>query len=100
MNQKKELDELYCAARKCAAVWELGLEGRYSEDELMSIMGMLSYMENIERGYGHLNDEAVFASERRSGRLYEEAVRGFVLSKEYIRLRLLVKSSKVIENEK
>ena len=41
-----ELDKLYCVARKCAAVWELGLEGRYSEDEIMSIMGMLSYMEN------------------------------------------------------
>jgi hypothetical protein len=55
----------------------------------MSIIGMLSYLDNIERGFGHKNDEELFKSERKddtTGRLYEEAKKGFEFSKKYIHL--------------
>ena len=80
----------YTAAMNAAAKWELDLDDRYSEDDALSIKGMLSYLENIECGFGHLNDEALFKSERQAdsnGELYKEAVLGFTFSQKYIRLR-------------
>jgi hypothetical protein len=87
----------YIDAMNVSAEWELGLETRYCEDDILTIMGMLGYLENIERGFGHLNDEALFKSERRAdstGELYDEAVRGFALSKKYINIRRSLKECK------
>ena len=84
-------------AMNAAAKWELDLDDRYSEDDALSIKGMLSYLENIECGFGHLNDEALFKSERQAdsnGELYKEAVLGFTFSQKYIRLRRSLKECK------
>lgn len=62
--------------------WELGLDARYQEEEVISIMNMLSYMDNERRGYGKGNDEACYKEERgadNSNRLYDEAARGLDL---------------------
>ena len=59
----------------------------------MSIMGILAYLENVERGFGRYNNEKVYASARKddvSGELFEEATRGFELSKKYIALAPLI----------
>ena len=93
----KDLEDEYAAVTKAANLWELDVEARYCEDEILSIMGMLSYLENIERGFGHLNDEALFKDERQAdsdGKLYEEAVKGFEHFKKCIQLRRLLKEYK------
>ena len=32
--------------------WEISLDSRYNEDEVLSIMNILSYWDNKHRGYG------------------------------------------------
>ncbi len=64
------------------AKWEISLESRYTEDEVVSIMNMLSYWDNKRRGYGKLNDEQLYLEERKedeNNRLFEEAMRGLLL---------------------
>ena len=64
------------------AEWETGLKSRYTEDEVISIMNMLSYWDNKHRGYGKLNDEELYLEERKEdadNRLFEEAMRGLSL---------------------
>lgn len=46
--------------------WEFELEERYTEDQIDSIMGMLSYMENKYNGFGRSNDESLYKDERES----------------------------------
>ncbi len=41
--------------------WELGLPDSYNEDDVFVITDSLSYLENIECGFGQSNDE-VFSS--------------------------------------
>ena len=65
-----------------AADWEISLERRYTEDEVVSIMNMLSYWDNKHRGYGKLNDEQLYQEERKedvNNRLFDEAMRGLFL---------------------
>jgi hypothetical protein len=64
--------------------WEYGLEEKYNEDQIDSIMGMLSYMVNVYNGFGRSNDESLYKDERESdvtGALYQEARNGFEISK-------------------
>ena len=82
------------AAMKNANDWEDGVDRQYNEEDALTIMSMMSYFENIERGFGHLNDELMFKSERQSdvhGVLYEEATKGFELAKRCIHLRALLR---------
>ena len=78
------------AAMKDANNWEDEVDRQYNEEDALTIMSILSYFENIERGFGHLNDELMFKSERQSdvhGVLFEEATKGFELAKNCIHLR-------------
>eukprot|EP01041_Mallomonas_annulata_P009806 gene9806-20396_t len=93
----------YAAAIKAAGEWECSLYARYSEKNIVSIMGMYSYLDNIELGFGHLNDENLFNSERRadiSGRLYKEATLRSSFSKIYLRLRRPLKFYKLARAKK
>lgn len=83
----------YDAARSRAREWELHVYSTFSKRDQFSIMGILAYLENIERGFGRYNNEKVYASVRKddiSGQLFEEASRGFEFSKQYIALAPLV----------
>ena len=65
-----------------ASAWELSVESRYTEDEVVSIMNMLSYWDNKHRGYGKHNDEQLYLEERTEdadNRLFDEAMRGLSL---------------------
>ena len=87
------LNAEYDAARSRAREWELHVYSKFSKRDQFSIMGILAYLENIERGFGRYNNEKVYASVRKddiSGQLFEEASRGFEFSKEYIALAPLV----------
>jgi hypothetical protein len=84
----------YNAAIKAAAEWEFGVEIKYCDDDILTIMGLLSYLENIELeniecGFGHLTEKE--RQEDSNGELYIEAMRGFSLSKKYIHLRKVLK---------
>lgn len=62
--------------------WEIGLDSRYSEDEVISILNIVSCMENKRRGFGNKNDDECLRDERKadtSNRLYEEAIYGLEL---------------------
>eukprot|EP01041_Mallomonas_annulata_P009647 gene9647-20050_t len=79
----------YVLASQKANNWEAYVNGRYDEEDVLTIMGMLSYLDNIERGFGDLNDQLLFESERESdvhGILYKEAVEGSKLTKKCIHL--------------
>lgn len=78
------------AAVEKANDWENEVDKVYGEEDALAIVGMLSYLENIEGGFGHRNDEKLFKSEKESDVndvLYEEALKGFELSKKCIHLR-------------
>jgi hypothetical protein len=83
----------YEAARSKAREWENFVYQTFSKSDQLSIMGLLAYLENKERGFGRHNDEKVFASIRKGdvcGQLFAEATRGFDFSKKYIVLAPLV----------
>ena len=93
-SESDSLTVQHDAAMKNANDWEDGVDRQYNEEDALTIMSMLSYFENIERGFGHLNDELMFKSERQSdvhGVLYEEATKGFELAKRCIHLRALLR---------
>lgn len=69
-------------AHESASAWELSLESRYSEEDILSIMNMLSYWENKRRGYGTRNDKELYWEERcadKNNILYNEAMCGLAL---------------------
>ncbi len=78
--------------------WEIGLEEKYNEEQIDSIMGMLSYMVNAHNGVGRFNDEILYKDERESdvtGLLYQEACCGFKISKRNNDLRKEIESKKI-----
>ena len=90
------------AAMKDANDWEDEVDRQYNEEDALTIMSILSYFENIERGFGHLNDELMFKSERQSdvhGVLFEEATKGFELAKKCIHLRAQLRKVRRIGTE-
>jgi len=96
MTTKEETKVQYLIARSDATKWELGLDDMYNEEQVLSIMGMLAYMENVERGFGHLNDQKLYNSERienadAGNKLFAEACAGFVFFKKCILLRKQMK---------
>jgi hypothetical protein len=81
------LHNQYEIARNEAKKWEIGVCEKYIKREQYLIMGMLAYLENIERGFGKYNNEKQYASIRKndtSGRLFAETLRGFEFTKKYI----------------
>ena len=73
-----------------ATDWEISLDSRYNEDEVLSIMNILSYWDNKHRGYGNRNDEQLYREEREDDKnniLYDEAMRGLYLLETGRRLR-------------
>lgn len=89
----------YASAKQAANAWELGLEERYTEDKILSIMSMLSYLVNVDRGYGHLNNEALYRAERAedaNGRLYQETCKGLELTRKCRQLKpITIKTKKL-----
>lgn len=65
-----------------ASEWEKSLDHIYNEEEVITIMNILSYHDNVFRGFGHLNDQGLYRDEcrmDRSGKLFEEAMHGLEL---------------------
>ena len=96
MTTKEEKKAQYLIARSDATKWELGLDDKYNEEQVLTIIGILSYMENVERGFGHCNDQKLYNSERMEdadadNNLFAEACVGFAFSKKYILLRKQMK---------
>ena len=83
----------YNEARRRARQWEEHIYCTYTKIERLSIMGMLAYLENVERGLCECNHEEGFLLARKddsSGQLFDEALWGLAFSKEYIMLAPLV----------
>lgn len=62
--------------------WEIGLDSRYTEDEIISILNIVSYWENRRYGFGHKNCEETYKDERENDKnniLFEEAMYGLEL---------------------
>jgi hypothetical protein len=62
--------------------WEIGLDSLYNEDEVISILNIVSCIENKRRGFGNRNDDECYWEERKAdknNRLYEEALYGLEL---------------------
>lgn len=94
------LNNEYEIARSEAKKWELMVYEKYINGEQYLIMGMLAYLENIERGFGKHNDEKQYANIRKndtSGRLFAETLRGFELSKKYISIAPIIWKMKARE---
>lgn len=71
--------------------WEINLESVYSEEEIISIINMLSYHTNVDNGFGRANDESLYRSEKRNdinGTLFDEAMRGLQLERKWKELRV------------
>lgn len=69
------LNPEYKAAREKAREWEHYVYGKFNKTDQLSIMGMLAYLKNMERGFGRYSDENTYASVREndaSGRLFED----------------------------
>ena len=101
-RSKRSLTVQHDAAMKDANDWEDEVDRQYNEEDALTIMSILSYFENIERGFGHLNDELMFKSERQSdvhGVLFEEATKGFELAKKCIHLRAQLRKVRRIGSE-
>ena len=49
-----------------ASAWEVGLDSCYTEDEVVSIMNMLSYIVNKRRGYGKKKRRSVIFGRKTS----------------------------------
>ena len=87
-----DFEALECEFRSAldkARVWELSMIERHSDDDVLKIGSMLSYLKNIESGFARYNDENHYASIRRAdidGRLLDEAMCGFELAKKYLQL--------------
>lgn len=91
---KCQMKTPYFIAKSNAINWELGLDDKYNEEQVLSIMGMLAYMENMERGFGHRNDQQLYESERNEDvddKLFMEACIGFEFFKKCILLRKQMK---------
>jgi hypothetical protein len=98
-----ELNGQYIAYRKIFREWDISVRGNFSRREQLSIMGMLAYLENRLNGFGHRNDELHYACVRKedvSGKLFEEATRGFEFSRLYIPLCPLVCYLEIVRNLK
>ena len=65
-----------------ATDWENGLDRLYIEDEIISILNIVSCIENKRRGFGNKNDDKCYCEEREANKnniLYEEAIYGLKL---------------------
>lgn len=65
-----------------AGDWECGLDIQYTEDEVISILNLVSCLENKRRGFGGRSNDQCYREEReadKDNRLYEEALRGIEL---------------------
>lgn len=68
---------------------------KYNEDQELDILSLVSYFDNIQRGFGILNDEQLYNSIRCEdvrGLLHEEAKNGFEFSKICFQLRTVLKN--------
>jgi hypothetical protein len=80
----------YMVAMNDARDWELELYSIYDEEEELTISILLGYLENVERGFGCRNDEAMYQSDMHfdvNGRLFDEACRGLELSTKCLNLQ-------------
>mmetsp|Transcript_24877 Transcript_24877/g.36695 ORF Transcript_24877/g.36695 Transcript_24877/m.36695 type:complete len:194 (+) Transcript_24877:106-687(+) len=101
-HSKRSLDECYdtkdsdiiragyTSAMNDARDWELKLSTIYDEEEELTILSMLGYLENTKRGFGCRNDEEMYQSDLKfdtTGRLLNEAYRGLKFSTECLNLQ-------------
>jgi hypothetical protein len=94
------LSNEYEIARSEAEKWKIMVYEKYINGEQHSIISMLAYLENIERGFGKHNDEKQYANIRKndtSGRLFAETLRGFEFSKKYISIAPIIWQMKARE---
>ena len=65
-----------------ATDWENGLDSLHTEDEMISILNIVSCIENERRGFGSRSNDECYWEEREAdedNRLYEEAIYGLEL---------------------
>lgn len=78
--------------------WEIDLEKKYNDEQIISIMNMLSFLENEHNGFSRFNDKSLYEEERKmdvTGLLYREACRGFKISKRNINLQNEIHNKKL-----
>jgi hypothetical protein len=79
----------YMEAMKKSRTWELSVYEKYDGHESLHIMSMIAYMKNKHRGFSDCNDETHYNYIRNTDIydiLFEEATKGFELSKKYMSL--------------
>eukprot|EP00602_Paraphysomonas_sp_CaronLab_P010226 CAMPEP_0185018736 /NCGR_PEP_ID=MMETSP1103-20130426/1411_1 /TAXON_ID=36769 /ORGANISM="Paraphysomonas bandaiensis, Strain Caron Lab Isolate" /LENGTH=166 /DNA_ID=CAMNT_0027548687 /DNA_START=76 /DNA_END=573 /DNA_ORIENTATION=- len=79
--------------------WEYELEKKYNEEQIDSIISMLSFLENEHSGFSRFNDKSLHKEERKAdvtGQLYQEACRGFKISKRNIDLQNEINHKKIL----
>ena len=78
--------------------WEFYLEKKYNDEQIVSIMNMLSFFENEHNGFNRSNDKSLYEEERKTdvtGQLYREACRGFMIAKKNINLQNEIHNKKI-----
>lgn len=79
--------------------WELKLEKIYNDEQIVSIINMLTFLENEYNGFSRFNDKSLYEEERKAdvaGLLYQEACRGFKISKRNIDLQNEIHNKKIM----
>ena len=78
-------------AIKLSSEWEYSLETKYTEDQQLDIMSMVSYFDNKQRGFGKKNDERHYNNIRNEDVLYKESLLGFEFCTRCLQLRTALK---------
>jgi hypothetical protein len=90
-------------ARNAYEEWENRVEKAYNEDDILSIHGIISYLQNQHNGYGKSNDEDLYAEEVKGlhGQLLlEEARQGWALLLASKKLRKEYQDERQLESDK
>lgn len=83
----------YLQTIKKSGEWERSLKRKYTEDQELDIIDVVSYLDNKNRGFGRLNDEQHYnsiCSADVDNRLRKEAEIGFEFAKTCFRLRTAI----------
>lgn len=84
----------YLQTIKKSGEWERSLERKYTEEQELDIIDVVSYLDNRQRGFGRLNDEQHYnsiCSADVDKRLRKEAKIGFEFAKKCFLLRTAIK---------
>jgi hypothetical protein len=86
----RRLSDIYETEKKKVAQFHEEIDAKYSTDDAIDIENMVSYMENVQYGFGHRNDEACFEVAKRNDLLYQEALHWMDVARDYRFLQRIV----------